>query len=52
MWQKKVMRNLDMNYEMIHACPNDYILYRGEEYKEISAQNMASGKAMQFLPKF
>ena len=49
---KKVMHNLDINYEKIHVCPNNYILYRGEEYKEISAQNVASGRAMKFLPKF
>ena len=27
---KKILRALDMEYEKIHTCPNDYILYRKE----------------------
>ena len=29
---KNVMRSLGMNYEKLHVCPNNYILYHGEEY--------------------
>ncbi|KAL6209228.1 hypothetical protein ACLB2K_020171 [Fragaria x ananassa] len=31
---KKTLSVLGMDYEKIHACPNDCILYRGEKYKE------------------
>nr|XP_011459892.1 PREDICTED: uncharacterized protein LOC105350151 [Fragaria vesca subsp. vesca] len=31
---KKILSVLGMDYEKIHACPNDCILYRGEKYKE------------------
>jgi len=30
---KKTLSVLGMDYEKIHACPNDCILYRGEKYK-------------------
>ncbi|KAL6189147.1 hypothetical protein ACLB2K_040537 [Fragaria x ananassa] len=31
---KKTLSVLGMDYEKIHACPNDCIFYRGENYKE------------------
>ncbi|KAL6214121.1 hypothetical protein ACLB2K_013559 [Fragaria x ananassa] len=31
---KKTLSVLGMDYEKIHACPNDCIFYRGEKYKE------------------
>lgn len=33
---KKIMVALGLEYEKIHACPNDCILYR-KEYKDLSA---------------
>jgi len=32
---KKIMRSMRMNYEKIHACPNDCILYQ-KEYKHLA----------------
>ena len=31
---KKIMRFMSMNYEKIHACPNDCILYQ-KEYEHL-----------------
>lgn len=31
---KKMIKGLGMKYEKIHACPNDCILYRGDDYKD------------------
>jgi hypothetical protein len=34
---KKVLCPLGLEMQKIHACPNDCILYRGEEYKNLNA---------------
>jgi hypothetical protein len=33
---KKLLCPLTLEVERIHACPNDYILYRGEEYSKLN----------------
>ena len=55
---KKTMKVLGLHYEKIHACPNDYILYRNEfadpvecpncgasryQIKKIAQQNLGKG---------
>jgi spore coat polysaccharide biosynthesis predicted glycosyltransferase SpsG len=34
---KKIVRPLGLEVQKIHACPNDCILYRGEEYANLNA---------------
>jgi len=34
---KQVVCPLGLEIQKIHACPNDYILYRGEEYENLDA---------------
>ena len=34
---KKVVCPLGLEVQKIHACPNDCILYRGEEYENLNA---------------
>ena len=34
--EKKVVCPLGLEVQKIHACPNDCILYRGEEYKDLN----------------
>jgi hypothetical protein len=34
---KKIVCPLGLEVQKIHACPNDYILYHGEEYKNLNA---------------
>jgi hypothetical protein len=34
---KKLVCPLGLYVQKIHACPNDCILYRGEEYKNLDA---------------
>jgi hypothetical protein len=34
---KKIVCPLGLEVQKIHACPNDCILYRGEEYENLSA---------------
>jgi hypothetical protein len=34
---KQVVYPLGLEIQKIHACPNDYILYRGEEYEKLDA---------------
>jgi hypothetical protein len=34
---KKVVCPLGLEVQKIHACPNDYILYHGEEYENLNA---------------
>ena len=34
---KKVVCLLGLEVQKIHACPNDCILYRGEEYEKLEA---------------
>jgi hypothetical protein len=34
---KKVLCPLGLEVHKIHACINDYILYRGEEYENLEA---------------
>jgi hypothetical protein len=33
---KKLVCHLGLDVQKIHACPNDCILYRGENYKNIT----------------
>ena len=60
---KKVLHALGMKYEVIHACPNDCILYRGDHkdkescplcatphYKDNMASNKVPQKAMRYFP--
>jgi hypothetical protein len=32
---KKLVCPLGLDVQKIHACPNDYILYRGEKYENM-----------------
>jgi hypothetical protein len=34
---KKIVCPLGLEVQKIHACPNDCILYRGEEYENLNA---------------
>ena len=34
---KQVVCPLELEIQKIHACPNDCILYRGEEYEKLDA---------------
>jgi hypothetical protein len=34
---KKIVRPLGLEVQKIHACPNDRILYRGEDYRNLNA---------------
>ena len=34
---KQVVCPLGLEIQKIHACPNDYILYHGEEYEKLDA---------------
>jgi hypothetical protein len=34
---KKVVCPLGLEVQKIHACPNNYILYHGEEYENLNA---------------
>jgi hypothetical protein len=34
---KKIVCSLGLEVQKIHACPNDYILYHGEEYENLNA---------------
>jgi hypothetical protein len=34
---KQLVCPLGLEVQKIHACPNDYILYRGDEYKNLDA---------------
>jgi hypothetical protein len=34
---EKIICPLGLKVQKIHACPNDYILYRGKECKNLSA---------------
>jgi hypothetical protein len=34
---KQVICPLGLEIQKIHACPNDYILYRGKEYENLDA---------------
>jgi hypothetical protein len=34
---KKIVCPLGLEVQKIHACPNECILYRGEEYKNLNA---------------
>jgi hypothetical protein len=34
---KKVVCPLGLEVQKIHACPNDYILYRGESFENLEA---------------
>ncbi|XP_074361724.1 uncharacterized protein LOC141701943 [Apium graveolens] len=36
---KTTIKDLGLNYEKIHACPNDYMLYWGENEKEVKCKN-------------
>ena len=60
---KKILRSLGLKYEIIHACPNDCMLYRGDKKDESSCSecdhpryrpNMASRKipykSMRYFP--
>ncbi|KAL6195847.1 hypothetical protein ACLB2K_031464 [Fragaria x ananassa] len=38
---KKTLSVLGMDYEKIHACPNDCILYRGEKFKRFQSTKTA-----------
>jgi hypothetical protein len=35
--EKKIFCPLGLEVREIHTCPNDYILYRGEEYENMNA---------------
>jgi hypothetical protein len=39
---KKIVFPLGLEVQKIHACPNDCILYRAEEYKNLNACSMCS----------
>jgi hypothetical protein len=35
---KKIVCPLGLEVQKIHACSNDYILYRGEEYENLNVR--------------
>jgi hypothetical protein len=39
---KKIVCPLGLEVQKIHACPNDCILYRGEEYENLNVCPMCS----------
>jgi spore coat polysaccharide biosynthesis predicted glycosyltransferase SpsG len=39
---KKIVCPLGLEVQKIHACPNDSILYRGEEYRNLNARPVCS----------
>jgi len=41
---KKVVCPLGLEVQKIHACPNDCILYRGEEYEKLDACPVCDAK--------
>jgi hypothetical protein len=60
---KKVLKAIGMEYQIIHACPNDCVLYRGDHankstcpecdtprYKDNMVTNKVPQKAMRYFP--
>jgi hypothetical protein len=41
---KRVVCSLGLEVEKIHACPNDYILYRGKEYEKLEVCPMCEAQ--------
>ena len=41
---KKIVCPLGLEVQKIHACPNDCILYRGEEYEKMDACPVCDAK--------
>ena len=44
---KKVVCPLGLDVQKIHACPNDCILYRGDEYEKLDAYPVCDAKTLQ-----
>jgi hypothetical protein len=47
---KKIICPLGLEVQKIHACPNDYILYRSEKYENLNAYPVCSALRYKIRP--